>query len=1357
MLSTSYRRLILALALAFGLLASSVSAYAAPDKPAKPEGAESVPGEVLVQYEPGAGPDQRRVAKAKVNARSAERVRPAKAGKGEIERVRLGQGRSVEAAVRALEAHPAVALAEPNWIYTRGVDSDDPRYTDGSLWGMYGDATTPSNEYGSQAGEAWAAGRTGSSSVLVGVIDEGIDVGHPDLAGNIWTNPFDPVDGVDNDGNGYADDVHGWDFVGEDNSVYDGLPGDTDTDAHGTHVAGTIGGVGGNATGVVGVNWNVGMLSAKFLGPSGGTTADAIQAVDYITDLKTRHNLNIPATNNSWGGGGYSQLLADAIERANAAGILFVASAGNNSSDNDNSPRYPSSYENSNIIAVAAIDRLGARASFSNYGATGVDLGAPGVDIRSTTPQNTYASFNGTSMAAPHVTGAAALYASVHPAHTAAQIRGGILGNTIPTASLSGRTLTGGRLDVLKALDGGVAPEPPPCRDASLEPDNSAAQAMPFPLGGAQERAFCTAGDEDWVSFGAVAGAPYRMETLNLATSTDTMLVLYRATASGLVEVAHNDDSVGRASRIEHTATAYGTYYLRATQFSGSGCRSRTYDLRITGPANQPPSVGAGGPYTVGEGGSVSLTATGSDPEDGALAYEWDLDGDSAFEIPGQRVAFSAAELDGPLARTVKVRVTDPGGFSAEATATVDVRNAAPTGTFDAASPIEEGGSSRVGFTQASDPSSADTSAGFHYSIACDGQDSSLASTYADASATGDSRSCSFPESGSHTIKGRIFDEDGGYDTYSAAVEVENVAPSVDAGTDHTIDEGATFDSSGSFADPGGDTWTATVNYGDGSGDQRLTVGADKTFSLSHEYADDGAYVVTVTVDDGRASGSDTAVVTVKNVDPVATLSNNGPKDEGDPVAISFTNPSDPSSADTSAGFRYAYSCGNGDLGGATYASSGASASTTCTFKDNGTYAVKGRILDKDGGYSERTTTVTVDNAAPAVSAGPSSQNVQYSDRVGGVTITAADVAPDTAGLAVSTSYGIGGGATTQAGLPNGLSLAAGSTSGTWTLSGKAIAAPGTYKITVSVKDKDGATGSTDVAITVTREDARAYYAGGTYASTGSSTATTAMVTLSATIKDIAAVAGDPQRDGDAGDIRNARVTFVNRDASNAVLCSNLVVGLVDTTDAAVGTATCNYKFDIGAADSKPFTIGIVVSGYYARDASVDNQVVTVSKALPGMLTGGGYMVNRASGGKASGETGQRTNFGYNAKTTKTGAFQGNVNIIIRNGGRVYQIKSNAITSIGSKVSSNCSLSPYCRGTFSGKANIQDITNPLAPISIDGGALLQIAMTDRGEPGSSDSTAITLWDKTGGLWFSSNWNGTTTTEQPLSGGNIQVR
>ena len=410
-----------------------------------------MPNEILVKFKPGLPENIKSNLISLVQGNISERLLTAAmkhAGDNEGVYLLHIPGTVIDA-VSKLKGLENIIYAEPNFIYSEDATSNDTYYTNGKLWGMYGDATSPVNKYGCQAGEAWAAGHTGSSSVVVGVVDEGAMYAHTDLAANFWTNPFDPVDGIDNDGNGYIDDTHGWDFDGNNNTTYDGT-----TDDHGTHVSGTIGGKGGNGTGVAGVNWSVTILNAKFLnGSSGsGTTAHAIKAVDYVTDLKTRHSMNIVATNNSWGGGGFSQGLMDAITRAGNADILFVAAAGNNGRNTDVTANYPSCYTNANIISVAAITKTGTKSSFSNYGATTVDLGAPGSAIWSTVPgtggASSYASYNGTSMATPHVTGAAALYASTHPGSTAAQIKAAILGSAVATPSLAGKCVTGGRLNV---------------------------------------------------------------------------------------------------------------------------------------------------------------------------------------------------------------------------------------------------------------------------------------------------------------------------------------------------------------------------------------------------------------------------------------------------------------------------------------------------------------------------------------------------------------------------------------------------------------------------------------------------------------------------------------------------------------------------------------------------------------------------------------------------------------------------------------------------------------------------------------------------------------------------------------------
>ncbi|HEY2926338.1 S8 family peptidase [Piscinibacter sp.] len=450
--------LTLALATLAAALPLSAHAQGRPDLVAaslKDSTKTHVPGELLVQFKPGASDAAKDNALAGLGARIHDDIRMGHQrldGKGDLHLVRLPVGLTVAAAMRGLERDASVDFAEPNWVYRHSATSNDLYYENGSLWGMYGDASSPANGFGSQAAEAWTRGNTcGQTPVYIGIIDEGYMTSHPDLALNVGTNPGEVAgNGIDDDGNGYVDDVNGWDFDGNNNSVFDGVGDD-----HGTHVSGTIGATGGNGVGVAGVCWSVKLISAKFLGSQGGTTANAIKAVDYLTDLKTRHSINLVASNNSWGGGGFSLALADAIERANTANILFIAAAGNDGVNNDTSPHYPSSYGNANIIAVASITSSGALSSFSNYGASTVDIGAPGSGIWSTVPVRkkgkvaaSYASYSGTSMATPHVSGAAAMYASTHSGATAAQIKAAILGAAIPTASLAGKTVTGGRLNV---------------------------------------------------------------------------------------------------------------------------------------------------------------------------------------------------------------------------------------------------------------------------------------------------------------------------------------------------------------------------------------------------------------------------------------------------------------------------------------------------------------------------------------------------------------------------------------------------------------------------------------------------------------------------------------------------------------------------------------------------------------------------------------------------------------------------------------------------------------------------------------------------------------------------------------------
>jgi thermitase len=320
------------------------------------------------------------------------------------------------------------------------------------------------------APEEWTI-NAGSPVTVVAVIDEGIDINHPDLKANIYTNAVEAIGikGVDDDRNGYVDDVHGYDFLNNDASVYDPDPITGKGDEHGTHVAGTIAAVGNNGTGVTGVNWQAKVMPLKFLGPNGGYTSDAVEALDYAVKN------GVKISNNSWGGGGKSQALQDAIARADSAGHLFVAAAGNGGADgigdnNDVTPNYPASYPNPNIISVAATDSRDRLASFSNFGVNTVDLAAPGVSILSTLPGNTYGNYSGTSMATPHVTGVAALLKTQNPTADDGVMKAQILQFAEMKTSLKNKVATGGRLNAYAALTQQVAPDTTDPRITNVRP-----------------------------------------------------------------------------------------------------------------------------------------------------------------------------------------------------------------------------------------------------------------------------------------------------------------------------------------------------------------------------------------------------------------------------------------------------------------------------------------------------------------------------------------------------------------------------------------------------------------------------------------------------------------------------------------------------------------------------------------------------------------------------------------------------------------------------------------------------------------------------------------------------------------------
>ncbi len=357
--------------------------------------------------------------------------------------VHMTVGVGADEAIEFLQATGLVEYAEPDYFVHTQNTPNDPGYA--QCWGLHNTGQSVNGDPGTNDAdidgpEAWSI-FTGNPNFVVAVIDTGVQRSHPDLAANMWTNPGEIAsNGIDDDGNGYIDDVNGWDFYNNDNDP-------NDDNGHGTHCAGTIGAVGNNGIGVVGVVWRAKMVGLKFLGSSGsGSISAALSALQYCT-LE-----GIKVSSNSWGGGGYSQSFFNAIEASKSVGHLFVAAAGNGGYNNDTTPSYPASYTNDNVIAVAATDNDDRRASFSQYGATSVDLGAPGVNVYSTYIGSSYRYLSGTSMATPHVSGVVAAIYGQNSNWTYSQVRSRLLSTTRPVSALSGRCVTGGVANLRNAI-----------------------------------------------------------------------------------------------------------------------------------------------------------------------------------------------------------------------------------------------------------------------------------------------------------------------------------------------------------------------------------------------------------------------------------------------------------------------------------------------------------------------------------------------------------------------------------------------------------------------------------------------------------------------------------------------------------------------------------------------------------------------------------------------------------------------------------------------------------------------------------------------------------------------------------------
>jgi len=419
-------------------------------------GGQYDPNTLLVQFRTGSSDDDRDGCCRKVGLGAIDKYKIVDG----LALIHVSSGDPV-AAMAALQAEPSVLRTGLNYLMTTQVVPNDPLF--GSTWGMNNTASQLNDIDAPQAWDIY----TGDPNYRVAVIDTGIDFNHPDLQGNIWVNPGEIAnDGIDNDGNGYIDDVRGWNFVTNTNNPQDG-------NGHGTHVSGTIAAKGNNGIGVAGVAWNAKIVPLKFLSDTGsGTTANAIKAIDYCTAN------GIKLSNNSWGGGLFDSLLLQAITNAGAADHLFIAAAGNSALNIDVSLSYPASYNLSNMVNVASTTNTGTLSVFSNFGVGTVQVAAPGSNIFSTWPvaltvlgqPNGYNSISGTSMATPHVTGLAALLRGKMPSWTATQVRSAILGSTKPLTALAGKVGREGIISAYNALLGTNVEAIPPTVNAVRTP-----------------------------------------------------------------------------------------------------------------------------------------------------------------------------------------------------------------------------------------------------------------------------------------------------------------------------------------------------------------------------------------------------------------------------------------------------------------------------------------------------------------------------------------------------------------------------------------------------------------------------------------------------------------------------------------------------------------------------------------------------------------------------------------------------------------------------------------------------------------------------------------------------------------------
>lgn len=617
-------------------------------------------------------------------------------------------------AITALRHNPNVLYAENDAVVQPTTVPNDPKMF--NQWSL----NDPAN-FGIDAPQAWSI-YTGDPNFVIADIDTGMQLDHLDLAANLCHNNGEIAgNGIDDDNNGYVDDVSGYNF-------YDNTNDPSDIHGHGTHTAGIIGAVGNNGIGITGVNWACKILPLKFIGPDGGYNSDAIRALEYAVSM------GVKVSNNSWGGDAYDQSLADAITAAGNAGHIFVAAAGNSSMNSDLSPLYPAAYTCPNIISVAAIDSTGSLAYFSNYGATSVDIAAPGDQIYSTYIGNTLAYLSGTSMAAPHVTGVIGLVWGYHPDWTWQQVRDRVLSRSRSVANLFGKCATGGIVDAYSAL----SDQPLPPAVAITTPNNNT------------------------VSIQGVAVT----FTGSASDGVDGII------SNNIAWSSNQQGALGTGATITVSSLSPGFHTITGTVTDTRGMtasKSITITIRNTTPVVSVAGPISGAAYSVGK--VINFSGSATDQQDRNLSSQMTWTSDLQGQI-GTGGSFSRSDLQTGT-HTVTVRVVDSGNLTATATFTVSVApsgGSAPTVTITSpTSGTTVIAGSTVTFTgSASDVQDGNKSSGIAWSSNLQG-----------SLGNGSSITRSDLVVGTHTISAQVTDSSGLTSIATTTVVVQNASTTV--------------------------------------------------------------------------------------------------------------------------------------------------------------------------------------------------------------------------------------------------------------------------------------------------------------------------------------------------------------------------------------------------------------------------------------------------------------------------------------------------------------------------------------------------------------------------------------------------